>query len=234
MDRRVPLSSPPPFQDWPKAEDVDPNFTRTAFNTEYDRRRAACLARHDHALLDAFYVSRRQNRSGRSQILEFGCELTGGSFWLANSGRLVVADVMLDTLRVCEEQAPQRRLRDLQLVLLQRRQDFAALAPCDLFYSALSLKRIPPTTLIDILSGLLSKVTTGGVALIHAPTQHRHKALMVDNEDEPDLHLIPQWVLTEIFKNLGFSIELIEETVCFRSSDITYHSVLAERVFPRL
>ena len=226
------MTNPPSIQDWTRAEEVEPEFARTAFHADYDQRRAACLARHDHALLQAFYTSRRRKLSGRSQILEFGCELTGGSFWLANSGRFAVADVTPDTLQVCAEHAQQCDLRDVRFVLLRHGQDLAALAPCDLFYSALSLKRTPPTTLVHIISLLLSKVTTGGITLVHAPTQHRHNSLIIEkNKYEQDLNLIPQWILSQIFTQLGFKIYLIQETVCYRSSDIVYHTFLAQRLF---
>jgi hypothetical protein len=204
----------------------------TAFNADYDQRRAACQARNDHALLESFYVNRRQRLSRHSRILEFGCELTGGSFWLANSKQFVIADITPATLQICAGYAQQRGIRDVQFVLLRHSQDLDALAPCDLLYSALSLKRIPPSTMVDILSLLLSKVTKGGVAVVHAPTGHRHKTLMVENtSSELELYLIPQWILSETFKQRGFEIALIQETVCYRSSDIIYHTFLVERIF---
>ena len=212
-------------------EEVDPDFARSAFNADYDQQRAARLARHDHALLEAFY-SGQKKLVGGSQILEFGCELTGGSFWLAKSGRFAVADVTLDTLQVCAKRAQQRGLRDVAFVLLRHGQDLAALPPCDLFYSSLSLKRISPPILVNILSLLLSKVTTSGVALVHAPTRHRYNSLMIENNKyDPEFNLIPQWILHQTLTNLGFMIYLTQETECYRSSDLVYHTVLAQRLF---
>jgi hypothetical protein len=218
---------------WTKSEEVDPEFARTVFNPDYDERRAANLAFQDCALLEAYYATQNQKLPGRSRILEFGCELTRGSYWLADAGPLSVTDIILEELIASAEHLKRRTppANVVELRFLRHGKDIEVVAPCDLLYSALSAKRTPPTVLTHILSLLLAKVTIGGVALLHAPTQHRHCHLMVEGTLEfDDLHIIPQWKLSELLEQLGFEIILIQEDTCFRTSDIVYHTLLAQRL----
>ena len=81
-----------------------------------------------------------------------------------------------------------------------------------------------------MLGLLLSKVLSGGAALLHLPTQHRHYQLMLqDAQDLRDLNVIPQWTLFELFEALQFSIVLVQENAILRASDIVYHSMLVQR-----
>jgi hypothetical protein len=217
-----------------KSEEGNPVFARTVFNPDYDERRAANLAFQDCALLEAYYVTQNQKLLGRSRILEFGCELTGGSYWLADVGPLSVTDITLKELITSAERL--KRITPpanvVELHFLRHGKDIEVMAPCDLLYSTLSAKRTPLMVLTHIISLLLAKVTIGGVALLHVPTQHRNCSLMVEGTLElDDLCIIPQWKMSEILNQLGFEMVLIQENKCFRTSDIVYHTLLAQKIY---
>lgn len=215
---------------WTGMGEIDLEFAQTAFSSRYDVRRAANLATQDRALLDGYYTTQNQQFLGRSRILEFGCELTGGSDWLADAGPLCVTDITAEVLLGSADRLKNIGCGNIPMGLLRHGKDIKALPPCDLFYSALSINRVPPTVLAHVLSLLLAKVTVGGVALLHVPTQHRHYQLLLQDAQElDDVHVIPQWKLFELLESLGFSLVLVQEDSCFRASDIVYHTILAQR-----
>jgi hypothetical protein len=206
-------------------------FAGAAFRSGYNERRASILAREDLALLDAYYARQGTHFPGRSQIIEFGCELTRGSDWLSSGGPFVITDVVAPELAMASERLKTKLERlDVRLSLLRNRNDITSLPICDLFYSALSLKVVPPTTLAQILGLLLAKVAVDGVALLHVPARHKHYQLLLrEAQDLHDLYVIPQWKLFELFERLGFSLILVQEDLFFRSSDVVYCTVLARR-----
>jgi hypothetical protein len=217
-------------QSWAGSAEIDPEFARAAFHSGYDSRRAEQIARQDHVLLDAFYTKLDQQFFGRSRILEFGCELTGGSNWLSEAGPLVIADLVAEELIAANKRLKKPAGQDIDWIFLRHSDDINALPPCDLFYSALSIKNTPPTVLTHVLSLLLDKVTAGGIALLHAPTQHRHHQLMVENAQEfHDLYVVPQWKLFDLLEMMDFRLVLVQENNYFRGADIIYHTILAQR-----
>lgn len=215
---------------WTGTGESNQEFARTAFCPGYDDRRANNLARQDRALLEGYYATQNQQFIGRSRILEFGCELTGGSDWLADAGPLCITEITAAVLLESADRLKTKGCGNIQLGLLRHGNDIKTLAHCDLFYSSLSINRVPPTVLAHVLYLLLDKVTVGGIALIHAPTQHRNYELMSKNTQEcGDVHVIPQWKLFELFDRVGFRLVLVQEDSCFRASDIVYHTLLAQR-----
>jgi len=197
---------------------------------EYDAPRALSLARADRALLDAYYTQRNTRFAGRSGILEFCCGVTGGSDWLAEGGPMTIADLSAPQLIAARDRLNAKSFTRATLTLLGNRTDIDALPCCDLLYCALTTRTAPPTVLVRMLGLLLSKVLSGGAALLHLPTQHRHYQLMLqDAQDLRDLNVIPQWTLFELFEALQFSIVLVQENAILRASDIVYHSMLVQR-----
>ena len=189
------------------------------------------LAFQDRAILEAYYAAQNQKLSGRSRIIEFGCELTHGSYWLADAGPLSVTDVILDELIAAAEHLNQRTLAHIKLHFIRHGKDIEAMTSCDLLYSALSAKWTTGTVLVHIISMLLSKVTIGGITLLHAPTQHRNYNLMVDEfKDVYDFNIIPLWKLYDLIEQAGFKLILMQENTCFSDSDIVYHTLLAQRL----
>ena len=217
--------------DWNGTAESELEFGRAAFRSGYDEKRAAALASDDLVLLDAFYRRRGERFQGRSAIVEFGCELTRGSDWLACGGPLVITDIIEPELVASFERLKTKSLAaDTRLMMLHNQEDIASLPACDLFYAALSVKAIPPTVLAQMLELLLIKVATGGLALLHLPTQHKHYQLMLKNaQDLRDLTVLPQWRLFEILEKLDFALVIVQENRHLSSSDIIYHTVLAQR-----
>jgi len=217
-------------RDWSGLSSSKLEFARAAFRSGYDEKRASALAGEDLALLDAFYTRQGKRFCERTSIVEFGSELTGGSDWLAKGGALAITDIITPDLIASFERLKAKPPPKTRLILLRNREDIASLPPCDLFYSAISLKSVPPTVFVQVLELLLAKVTPGGIALLHLPTEHKHYQLMLkDAQEQHDLNVIPQWRLFEIFENLGFSLVLVQQDFHFSGSDIIYHTVLAQR-----
>lgn len=216
--------------DWEALAFDDRHFPRAAFSYTYDEARADALAREDSALLDSYYRGRGANLAGLPQILEFGTELTRGSDWLSQKGALAITDVVPSEIYAAYVRLKTKPLANTSLVVLRDLRDISLLPPCALLYSVLSVRHTPAILLAQILSLLLSKVTSGGTALIRAPTQHKHYQLMLDGAEEVDeLNVIPQWKLFDILESNGFSLVIVQEEPLFRAADIIYHLILAQR-----
>ena len=205
-------------------------FSRVGFLSEYSEARASIAAREDLALLDTYFARERIRFPDGAEIIEFGCELTRGSDWLSSKGSLLITDVVEPELGAARERLKGLRSVNIRLSLLRNSDDIASLPVCDLFYSVLSPKVVPPAVLTQILGLLLPKVAVDGIALLHVPARHKHHQLFLPEAQELDeLHVIPQWKLFELFERLGFSLILIQEDVLFSSAHVVYYLVLARR-----
>ena len=208
--------------------------TRVLFNYEYDQTRAKKLACEDWAFLDAYYARRGARFPDRGVIVEFGSGLTGGSDWLTAMGPLTITDIIAPPLVAASERLRTNRTNTnvpVSLTLLRNHGDIESLPKCDLLYSAMLAKSVPPTVLAHVLGLLLSKVATNGVALLHAPTEHRLYQQDVNGRPEilGDLYAIPQWKLFEMLELHEFSVVLVQENPILRGSDIVYHTIFAQR-----
>jgi hypothetical protein len=200
---------------------------------EYDESRATALACGDRVLLDAHYSRLGVRFGGRAGIVEFGSSLTGGSDWLADGGPLAITDLVASKLAAASERLRTRTRARADIILLRNYGDIDSLPPCDLLYSALSTTCAPTTVLMHVLGCLLSKVAANGVALLHLPTQHTLCQLMLEGvEDFPDLHVIPQWKIFELFETLKFSLILVQENPLLSVRNMIYHTILAQRRVP--
>lgn len=143
---------------------------------------------------------------------------------------MTIADLSVPPLIAARDRLKAKSFTRATLTLLGNRVDIDALPPYDLLYCALTAKTASPIVLARVLGLLLSKVLSRGVALLHLPTQQRHYQLMLqDAQDLPDLNVIPQWTVFELFEALEFSLVLVQENAVFHASDIVYHSILVQR-----
>lgn len=205
-------------------------FARANFSYVYDEARAQAIAQGDLALLESYYNRRGAHFSGLSQIIEFGAELTRGSDWLSQAGALDITDIVVPEIYAAYERLKTKQINNTKLVVLRSVNDITALKQCDLLYSVLSVRNIPATVISNVLGLLLNKVVSGGLALIRAPTQHKHyQAMLPGTQELEELNVIPQWKLFELLDYNNFSLVLVQEEPLFRSADILYHTVLAQR-----
>jgi hypothetical protein len=217
---------------WQRLGDFKPCWSDVPFpNYVYDQQQARAVALGDLALLDAYL---RQNGRTLSQLrgtLEFGCGLTRGSDWLAHhGGQLTIADTCLRHLLLTQERLKQCMLTNVHLVHLTNNWNDAALPKVDLLYSIISLQDDAPNVVASALGLCLSKVAIGGLALIRAPTHHKHYELMLPQERGiMELHTIPQWKIFELMENNGFALIAVHEEKNYGTQNIVFHTFFSHR-----
>jgi hypothetical protein len=216
--------------DWGALSGGEQEFARANFSYVYDEARAQAIAQDDLALLESYYNRRGAHFSGLSQIIEFGAELTRGSDWLSQAGALDITDIVAPEIYAAYDRLKTKQINNTKLVVLRSVDDIVALKQCDLLYSVLSVRHVPATVIAHALGLLLNKVIDGGVALIRAPTQHKHYQAMLQGAQElEELNVIPQWKLFDLLESYNFALVLVQEEPLFRSADLLYHTVLAQR-----
>jgi hypothetical protein len=220
---------------WQRLGDFKPCWSDVPFpNYVYDQQQAQAIALGDLALLDTYL---RRNGKTLSQLrgtLEFGSGLTRGSDWLAHhAGQLTIADICLPHLLLTQERLKQLKQGmpiNLHLVHLTNYWNNAALPTVDLLYSIISLQDDTPNVVAPALGLCLSKVAIGGLALIRAPTHHKHYELMLPEERGiMELHTIPQWKIFELMENNGFTLIAVQEEKNYGTQNIVFHTFFAHR-----
>lgn len=208
----------------------DDELNRADFRYGYEDERARALARDDLALLENYYRRRGVRFSDLPQTIEFGVEFTRGSDWLARGGALDIADIFAPEVYATYDRLKTKPVQNIKLHVLRDAADISVLPACDLLYAILSRRHTPATVLARVTELLLAKVKPGGLALVRAPTQHRHYQFMLPKIQElAELDVIPQWKLFELLEANALSLIFVQEEPIFRAANILYHTVLAER-----
>ena len=216
--------------DWGALGGDNQQFAAANFCYVYDEARAQALARQDFGLLESYYNRHGNHFSGLSHIIEFGSDLTRGSDWLSQAGSLDITDIFESELLTTYERLKSKILYKTRIVMLKSLKTIYDLKICDLLYSVISLRHTPATVSSQIINLLLNKVAPGGIALIHAPTQHKHyQAMLPGTQEVEELNVIPQWKLFEMLDSNNFSLILVQEEPLFRAADVLYHTILAQR-----
>jgi hypothetical protein len=217
---------------WQRLGDFKPSWSDVPFpNYVYDQQQAQAIALGDIALLDAYLRQNGKTLSHLRGTLEFGSSLTRGSDWLAHhTGKLTIADICPRHLLLTEERLKQCRPIDVHLVHLNNYRNNEVLPTVGLLYSIISLQHHTPNVVVPVLGLCLSKVAIGGLALIRAPTHHKHYELMLPEERGiMELHTIPQWKFFELMENNGFTLIAVQEEKNLGTQNIMFHSFFARR-----
>ncbi|MGO9848670.1 MAG: hypothetical protein ACLPKT_19385 [Methylocella sp.] len=241
MDRRSPSDQGTPRKTttteeaarvWQRLGDFKPCWSDVPFpNYVYDQQQAQAIALGDLALLDTYLRQNGKTLSHLRGILEFGSGLTRGSDWLANhGGQLTIADICLRHLLLTKERLKRCMPINVHLVHLTNYWNNAALPAVDLLYSIISLQDDTPNIVVPALGLCLSKVAIGGLALIRAPTHHKHYELMLPEERGiMELHAVPQWKIFELMENNGFTLIAVQEERRYGTQNIVFHTFFAHR-----
>ena len=116
----------------------------------------------------------------------------------------------------CEPEQPSRMTRcespSTNAELGSRRRPRLCRFSVPLLLRPLSRRHTPATVLARVTELLLAKVKPGGLALMRAPTQHRHYQFMLPKTQElAELDVIPQWKLFELLEENAFSLIFVQE-----------------------
>lgn len=217
---------------WSRLGDFKPRWSEIPSSTyEYDAQRAQALALADFALLQTYLERDGKTLSHLRGALEFGAGLTHGSDWLArHAGPLTIADISLPHLVLAHHRLSRCMPISARLIHLTNYWNEAALPTVDLLYSIISLQQDAPTAVAPALGFCLSKVAVGGLALVRAPTHHKHYELLLPQERGiMELHTIPQWKIFELMETNGFTLIAVQEEKNLGTQNIVFNSFFAHR-----
>lgn len=217
---------------WRRFDNSAPRWADVPFeNYAYEERRALAFAQADLAFLDGYLSRLGKSLSHLRGALEFGAGLTHGSEWLAHHLRqLTIAETCLPQLLLAQERLKRLATTNVRLVLITNYWNKPALPTVDLLYSIISLREDTPTSVVPGLDLCLSKVAFGGLALIRAPTHHKHYELMLPEERGiMELHTIPQWKIFDLLESNGFTLIAMQEEKDLGTQNILFHTFFARR-----
>ena len=217
--------------DWRLPAGGGGQFGREPFGSIYDEAQATALARDDLALLQNYYHQCGTRFAGLTNIVEFGLALTHGSDWLLERAEtLSMTDIVAAEVYAVSKRLTTKAASKVKLGVLSNQRDIGLLPMCNLLYSVLSLRLTHATILAQVFGLLLAKVVPGGLALVRAPTQHRHYQFMLPGaETASELNIIPQWKLFELLESNCFSLVLVQADPLLRTADVLYTTILARR-----
>jgi hypothetical protein len=217
---------------WRRLGDFKPCWSDVPFqNYSYDEQQANEIARGDLQLVNAHLRRNERTLPQLGGALEFGCALTRGSDWLAGQAtQLTIVDTCLAHLLITQERLRGLMPVNLHLMHLTNTLDEAAIPAVEFLYSIISMQDDVPNVITPALSLCLSKVRLGGLALIRAPTHHKHYELMLPEERGiMELHTIPQWKIFELMELNGLALIAVQEDKSFGTQNIVFHTFLAQR-----
>ena len=175
---------------------------------------------------------------GHQVCFELGCGVGRVTVWLAELfDRIVAADI--SPLRL---QLNQRALRYFQRTnvdhyCLESIDSVASLPDYDVFYSVIVLQHNPPPIIVKLVTMILEKLRSGGIAYFQLPTfmknYHFGVSEYIENVDRGpshmEMHAIPQKLVFDIVRDAGCELLEIREDPWTESNEIISNSLLVHK-----
>ena len=150
--------------------------------------------------------------------LELGCGVGRVTGSLAKRFATVTAvDISAAHLRVAQDYLNGQRLSNVSYRHLEAIEDVSRLPDFDVFYSRIVLQHNPPPVMLRLLTDLLGKLRSGGVAFFQIPTYRSGYHFRIDdylqqqNETQMEMHFLPQAALMEVIAQQGCRILEVRE-----------------------
>lgn len=165
------------------------------------------------------FVSRAGIRPNKfSRALDFGCGVGRLTFAIAAESEAVVGvDISESHLIEARKAAVSAQMANVEFKLIRTLSDIDQLGVFDLIISRLVLQHNPPPVMASIFAKLLSRLMSGGVAVIQMPTyiaQQRFSVLeyMTSSEIPMEMNALPQHEIFRIISEQGcLALEVRED-----------------------
>ncbi|MEM1342966.1 MAG: class I SAM-dependent methyltransferase [Pseudomonadota bacterium] len=171
----------------------------------------------DGLLVDAALQRLPGVRADALHCLEIGCGVGRVTRVLAERFRAVSgADVSAEHLAIARDDLVAAGHKDVDLIHIQRMEDYAALPSHGFFYSRLVLQHNPPPVQAAILRAVFAALDAQGVALFQAVTHAMgyHYSVEDDLSDtrEPiEMHPLPQATIFALMAEAGLDLIEVQE-----------------------
>lgn len=172
-----------------------------------------------------------------STCLELGCGVGRVTIWLAEMFKQVIAvDISQPHLTLAEAAIGKYARTNIELRKMSSIQQLVHSPNFDLFFSVIVLQHNPPPIIRKMLEQILASGNPGSVAYFQVPTFIKGYSFNAESYLEKisdagvmEMHAIPQSVLYELFKKLGYKILEVREDGWTGSSSHISNSFLVQR-----
>jgi SAM-dependent methyltransferase len=162
--------------------------------------------------LIGLFCSRNRVSAPGGVCLEFGCGVGRVTTHLAGRfQRVIGVDISAGNLRHCREEMRRSNLDNVELVLLEKPEDVAALGPFDVLFSTIVLQHNPPPVQAFLLQALLGGLAPGGAFVFQTQTsvpdyQFDTAAHLASPVGAMDMHCLPMPTIFDILRRSGLRL----------------------------
>jgi len=198
-----------------------------------------------------FYLSGKQScqfflaalrRSGISTAelnicLEVGCGVGRVTNYLAlEFSKVIAADISSSHIALAKEYLDLQGISNTEFVFWKTVQQLTMIPTVDVIFSVITLQHNPPPVMAYMLSALLGRLRSGGVAYIQIPTYRNgyifesERYLNTNPNNSLEMHFLPQ---SEVFKIIEFShcrcLEIREDAMVGEEDKMLSNTFLIQR-----
>jgi SAM-dependent methyltransferase len=212
-------------QSWSHLGKTQPHWsvlTNEGFRNEHIGDNLETFHASGRAIVERLLASLR--RTGFSlppdaHCVELGCGVGRLTAWLApHVGRVSALDVSSYHLDIARRHLDDNGIANVELHQLRSVDDFAALAPIELFFTFLVLQHNPPPVIEAILDAAFARLAPGGIAFFHVPTYSpgyrfdlREYLRTQVGQIAMEMHVLPQREVMRIAEKHGLETHEIPE-----------------------
>lgn len=190
--------------------------------------------RHDYISLSRTFERAGENLEDVETVFELGCG-TGRvtEAFAARKRRVLAVDVSASHLALAAERMEKIGAKNVELMRMERIEDFEIKDSFDLVYSVIVLQHNPPPVAYEIILKLLNLVKIGGYIFFQIPT-YIFGYIFNEKEYHPQLeqmemHCIPMTLILRLLSKHGFDLLEVLEDDRHGSDNIVSHTFLAQR-----
>lgn len=190
--------------------------------------------RHDYISLSRTFERAGESLERVETVFELGCG-TGRvtEAFASQKHRVLAVDVSASHLALAAERMEKIGTNNVELMKMERIEDFEIKDSFDLVYSVIVLQHNPPPVAYEILKRLLNLVKVGGYIFFQIPTYIFGYSFSEKNYDpqleQMEMHCIPMTLILRLLSKHDFDLLEILEDDRHGSDNIVSHTFLAQR-----
>jgi 2-polyprenyl-3-methyl-5-hydroxy-6-metoxy-1,4-benzoquinol methylase len=207
---------------------------------QFDQHRQQFYASGNSAC-QAFLASLRRcgiNPSQLNTCLEVGCGVGRITSYLAEAlSKVIAADVSGEHLKLAKTYLVEKEIQNVELQHWLTIDQIGELPQVDVIYSIITLQHNPPPVIVWMLSSLLSKLRSGGVAYIQMPTYKNGylfeagRYLASEPPDTLEMHYLPQPDIFRLIAKAGcICLEVREDGMVANEDKILSNTFLLQKL----
>jgi SAM-dependent methyltransferase len=189
--------------------------------------------------LNAFAHRSGVNLSAYKRCFELGCGVGRVTLRLASIfSRVIAADISPPLLKHAQMTLIEFGKANVEFLLLNKFNQYGQLPQFDFFVSTITLQHNPPPIMYFMLSSVLDKLNSGGVAFFEIPTYHfdyrfngeDYLSSPTSTNEGIEMHVLPQKTLFELLDEKNCQLlEFREDGACGSTPAIISNTVFLRK-----